>query len=316
MPISRSKVLKICVAIVGGLLEVLTFIFPTATASFLEKWLGISDTTIVMAIMIVICIVGLVAIILVVAMTIWQHYKQKLNRNVVIQKDSLRFNKYPYLIADSLKSTVRMTNTTYSEITIENCEEVSRKCSVEITLKGKKKYRSKVLSSDSTDASNPNPIWVSVDARSGTKGFHPLCFRPLNFEAFLPNHSLGVAGAFDGTLVEHGEYEVLGRVLYDDKESKIVSLGKVKIPDDFLEKAKIPNDVQVRIDQGGFAVFLERIQDKVRAKFFGHNDDNDIRKVFSEYFLGKIPQIDDILEDNGKLEDITDLTFGIKNKIK
>ena len=219
--------------------------------------------------------------------------------DVIIQKDSLRFHKYPYLMV-SKQRFQRMPNMVYAEITVENCGKIKAKeCEVEITLKNDgPPYRSKVLSHDSTKT--PNPMTVPVDADHGTIGFCPLCLNLATFDAVLPNHSLGVAGVFTGTPVKHGDYEIFGKVMYDEKLSKMISLGKVMIPNDLLDKAKIPNDIQVLIDQGGFAVYLELCQKKVRAKFLGHNNEEDIKKVFQKY-LGKMRQIDNTIEDNGKL---------------
>jgi len=219
--------------------------------------------------------------------------------DVLIKENSLHFNKYPYLLVSSSRRVQPMTNMVYAEITIENRGNAKAKeCEVEILLRGKENYRSKVLSADSTKT--PNPMTVSVDAVGGTIGFHPLCLELSTLEVVLPNHSLGKAGVFTGTLVKHGEYEVLGKVLHDGRQSKIVSLGKVEIPNGLLEKAKIPNDIQVIIDQGGFAVYVERYQGKARAKFCGHHNDSDIKRIVQEYF-GKIPQIDNVIEDNGRI---------------
>ena len=214
---------------------------------------------------------------------------------IIIQKDSLRYNKYPYLLVFSNRRVAKMPNTVYAEITVENIEKIkANDCEVEITLENSITYRSKVLSSNSTKT--PNPITTSVDANR-TKGFHPLCLRLHTLEAFLPNHSEGV-GAMTGTSVRHGSYEMSGIVIYDGMQSKATSLSEVKIPNDFLEKSIIPSDIQVRIDEGGFAVYLELFQGKIRTKFYGNNNDEDVKKIISNYL---IHQIDDVFEDNGKL---------------
>jgi hypothetical protein len=222
---------------------------------------------------------------------------------VVIQKNSLRLYKYPYLTVSKQRRTQSMTNTAYTAITVENIGKIKAKeCEVEILLKnGGEPYRSKVLSSLSADSQGrPNPKTVSIDGNHETMGFHPLALNLGTLQAFLPNHSLGVAGEFTGPLVKHDGYEIHGKTIYDGKQSEIIPLGKIKIPDDFLKKSEIPPDIQVIIDQGGFAVYLELTHDKIRAKFYGHKSDKDVIGIIIKY-LEKIPQIDNIFEDNGRL---------------
>jgi len=119
-------------------------------------------------------------------------------------------------------------------------------------------------------------------------------------QAFLPDHSPVVAGKISGKLIKYDEYEIFGKVICDDNLGKSTYLGKINIPDDFLTKAKIPNDIQVIIDQGGFAVYAELVQGKVRAKFFGHNNDDDIKNALKRLKI-KYLRIDDSIEDNGTL---------------
>jgi hypothetical protein len=289
-----SKRLSYIWGIISGVFLLLVSLFTDEIRKLITSAFGVSSELFVFYALIALAVIGIVSSVVILIADL----RKKLN--VIIQEDSLRFNKYPHLLIYSNRRAQQMLNMVYGEVTIENCVNAKvKECEVEITLKkkGVDVYKSKVLSADSTK--EPNPMTVSIDAK-GTKGFHPLCLNLDSFVAFLPNHSLGIGGAFSGTLVPHGEYEIFGRVISNGKFGKLASLGKVNIPNDFVSKAKIPNDIQVTIDQGGFAVYVERNQDKVRAKFFGHNNDDDIREIFAQY-LEKIPQIDDVIEDNGKL---------------
>jgi len=234
--------------------------------------------------------------------------------DVILQKDSLCFFKFPYLVFLQQKPQ-KMTNMVYAVITAENVGKLKAKeCEVEILLKNDKPYSSKVLSSLSVDSQGRhNPKTVSIDGNHGTIGFHPLALNLDTLQAFLPNHSFGVAGNFTGTLVDPDWYEIFGKTIYDEKQSEITPLGKVKIPEDILDKAEIPNDVQRIMDQGGFAVYLEFCQGKIRSKFYGHNDDEDVKKIILEH-LTKIPQIDNILEDNEQLRHWTQKNHTIELK--
>ncbi|MCW4050745.1 MAG: hypothetical protein NWE89_13525 [Candidatus Bathyarchaeota archaeon] len=220
---------------------------------------------------------------------------------VIIQKNSLRFYKYPYLVISKQRQQ-RMSNMAYATITVENFGKIkSNECEIEIQLKNDESYCSKVLSSLSADSQGrPNPKMVSIDGNNGTMDFHPLALRLDTLQAFLPNHSLGVAGSFTGTLVNHEGYEIFGKAIYDGKQSEITPLGRIKIPDDFLKKAVIPHDIQVLLNQGGFAVYLEHYQDKTRAKFNGHCRDEEIIRIILNNLI-KIPRFDKIFEDNGRL---------------
>jgi hypothetical protein len=285
------------VAILTGGFSFLISIYPDEVRKTISAALNIPDATIVFYVLVF--LVGL-ALLSSVGYIIYLIYR-RLKTGVKIKRDSLRFNKYPYLLVDSQQRFQQMPNMVYAEITVENPEDTKvEECEVEIILRKENVeiYKSKVLSADSTK--EPNPMVVSVDANGGTTGFHPLCLKLETLEAFLPNHSLGVAGVFSGTLVSHGEYELLGKVIFDQKQSKIISLGNVKIPNDFLEKAGIPNDVQVMIDQGGFAIYLEHSRERVRAKFYGRNNDDDTKRVILNH-LERIPNINEIIEDNGRL---------------
>ena len=130
---------------------------------------------------------------------------------------------------------------------------------------------------------------------------HPGCLCLDSFQTFLPNHSLGKGGAFTGMLIAHGDYDLFGRILHNGKCGKWIALGKVKTPTDFVDKAKIPNDVQVIIEQGGFAVYAELYKGKIRTRFFGNPSNNDIRRCFREIRRSlKDPMvIDEMIDVNG-----------------
>lgn len=281
--------------LVTAILAFLIAVYPEQIRQLISSTLNLPDVTIVFYILVCVILLVLGGSIVYISLLIYAKFKF----DVVIQEKSLRFNKYPYFIVYPDKREQKMPNTAYAEITIENRgKKKVNECEVEITLKkkGVEIYRSKVLSSDSTK--EPNPITISIDAK-GTKGFHPLCLNLNSFVAFLPNHPLGV-GVFSGTLVSHGEYEIFGRVMYDGKFGKLSSLGKINIPNDFVNKAKIPNDIQVTIDQGGFAVYAEFYQGRIRAKFYGHNNEGDVRRTLKHLEKDNL-QIDNMIEDNGKL---------------
>lgn len=302
-----SYISKIWGIISGGLL-ILVGIYPDEIKNLITSVFGISNETFVFYVIIILLSIGMISSIIIFI------YGLIKKQDVIIQKDSFRFNKYPYLIKSKQgQLPQQMPNMIYSEITIENRGKSKIECEVEISLKNNTHYKSKVLSADST--TSPNPINISVDAEGGTMGFHPLCLRLKTFETFLPKHSLGCGGNFTGTLVRHGEYEMFGKVIYDQKQSKIVFLGTIKIPDDFLKNAKIPNDIQVIIEQGGFAVYLESYQGKTRAKFFGNNKDKDTKDIILDY-LEQIPQIDEVIDDNGKLRKWEIVTKIINGSIK
>ena len=222
--------------------------------------------------------------------------------DVIIQASSLRFNKYPYLLIYSDLTSQRMPNMIYGEITVENRGKAkAEECEVKITLKdvikGEEAYESKVLSADSTRT--PNPMTISIDALHGTVGFHPICLDLRTLTAFMPNNSLGRPGAFTGTLVKNGEYEILGKTIYNGRLSQPVSLGIISVPEDLLERAKFPNDIQVTIEQGGSAMTAELCEGKVRAKFFGQIDYRNTAKIIREDV--EIREIDDkMIELNGK----------------
>ena len=234
----------------------------------------------------------------------WMGYKKYFKIDVLIQKDSLYFIKYPFL-AGSHGNPQPYTNMSYGDITVHNKNKNRiNDCSLEIDLRKSNvsMYKSKVLSSDSTP---PNPISVSIDGE-GDKGFCPVSLPLDSLQAFLPHDSLGKAGNFTGPLIANGEHEIFGRVLLEGKCGKWMSLGKIAIPSDLVDKAKIPNDIQVIInDQGGLAVYAELFQGKVRAKFFGKFTDGDVKRTLKSLNEQKF-QVDMTVEENGKLRKIDD----------
>jgi len=235
---------------------------------------------------------------------VWMIYAKFFKIEVLLQKDSLSFVKYPY-IAGSHGNSQPYTNMSYADIKVHN-KSKSRinECSLEISLrKGNKDiYKSKVLSSDSTP---PNPISVSIDGE-GDKGFCPVSLRLDSFQAFLPHDSLGQAGNFTGPLIANGDYEIFGRVLLDGKCGKWLSLGKITIPSDLVDKAKVPNDIKVIIAQGGFAVYAELFQGKVRGKFFGNFTNGDVKRTLQSLKKNH-SHVDRVVEENGKLRTIDDI---------
>jgi len=287
-----SYISKIWGFIISGAFLMLVALFPDEIKRLITSSLGVSNEQFVFYALIVLAIFGILSSVIIFI------YNLIKKSDVIIQKDSICFNKYPYLLI-SKQGIQLMPNMVYAEITIENRGKTKENCEVEISLKNNGiSFKSKVLSADSTIT--PNPIVISIDANRGMMGFHPLCLRFDTLETFLPNRSSGFAGNFSGKLVRHGEYELFGKVIYGQEQSKLIPISKIKIPEDFLEKAKIPNDIQITIEQGGIAVYLERYQEKVRAKFYGNNKDGDTKHIILEY-LEKIPGIDKIIEDNGKL---------------
>jgi len=283
--------------LVTFILASLFSVYPSEFRQIIATFIPISDVELVYYTLLVIFI----SIIVVCGAYIGFPVYKKLRPDVIIQDDSLRFNKYPCLVGNHGRLNP-MTNISYSEITVQNCRKTEvKKCSLEIILRkeGKDVYRSKVLTGDSTNPSNPNPMTVTLDGE-GTVGFHPVCLHLDSFQAFLPNHSLGVAGNFAGTLIAPDEYKIFGKVICDGKLGKLTSLGKINIPDDFVNKAEIPNDIQVIIDHGGFAVYAEFFQGRVRAKFFGLVNDENIRLALRN--LERTHAIDDSIEVNGRLQ--------------
>lgn len=288
---------------------VLIGLYPTDIKELIASIFGFSNKEVVFYALFILAIIAISTSIIIIVINLIK------KNEVIIQKDSLRFNKYPYLVKS--KSRVQhMTNMVYAEITVENSGKTKVECEVEISLKNNGiPYKSKVVSADST--TKPNPMSISVDANGGEMGFYPLCIRLDTLETFLPNHPLGGARAFSGTPVGDGEYEIFGKVIYGQKQSKMVSLGKIKIPDDFLNNAIIPNDIQVTIDKGGFAVYLVSHREKMRAEFYGNNNDDDIKSIILNH-LEKISQIDEVIDDNGKSrqwEIITEILNGGRKRV-
>jgi hypothetical protein len=305
-----SKVLS-HISKIGGIISLfalgLIALYPNEIKDLITSIFGVSNKEIVLYALIGLAIFGIFScgIILI--------HNWRTKSKVIIQKNSLRFNKYPFLVKSKSRMQ-QMPNMVYAEITVENSGRTKVKCEVEISLKNNgMSHKSKVVSADSTIS--PNPMSIYVDANGGEMGFHPLCLKLDTLDVFLPNHPLGSGGNFTGTQVRHGKYEMFGKVIYGNEQSKTLSLGKIKLPDDFLNNAKIPNDIQVRIDQGGFAVYLESYQGKIRAKFYGKNNDNDTKDIILNY-LEKIPLIDDIIDDNGKLRKWEIITKIINGSVK
>lgn len=285
--------------LVAFILAFLFSVYPNEVRQIITPFSPISDVELVYYIFLfVILIVAIVFCVAYIGIPIYKKFRP----DVIIQDDSLRFNKYPRLVGNPERMQ-NMTNMSYSEVTVQNCRKTEvKKCSLEIILKkdGNDVYRSKVLTGDSTNPRNPNPMTVTLDGKA-TVGFHPVCLSLDSFQAFLPNHSLGVAGNFTGTPIAHDEYEMYGKVIYDGKLGKLAYLGKINIPDDFVNKSVIPNAIQVTIDQGGFAVYVEYFQEKVRAKFFGHLNDDIVKDAFQQ-IKKTYPKIDDLIEINGQLQ--------------
>lgn len=297
---ARHWLISAIAVAVSSIFAFLIGVYSEQIREMISSATGLTDATVVFYF-----VLGAILLIFVVSLSYiaLMIYTKFFKFDVIIQKESFCFNKYPYLVGSRGRIQV-MTNMSYSEVTIQNCGKTKvNDCSLEITLrKEDKDVKSKVLSSDSTR--EPNPMDVSIDGE-GRIGFHPVCLSLHSFEAFLPNHSLKVAGSFSGTLIPHGEYETLAKVIYDGKLGKLTSLGQIKIPDDFVNKAKIPNDIQVIIDQGGFAVYAELFQGKVRAKFFGHFTNGDVKRTLKALSEQNF-QVDLTVEENGKLRKISD----------
>jgi len=286
---------------ISSFLGILIALYQEEIRKILSSILNTTDTTIAFSGLVIIVFTCVIILFFYIGYLIFVSYK----RIVTIQPNSLRFYKYPYLRCSKI-ITQQMSNMVYSTITIENhTKNKVEKCELEITLKGKKPYNSKVCSSYS--GQTPNPLSISIDP-DRTVGFHPLCLRLITLDAFLPNIQPQEPGALTGTSVLHDEYEINGKVIYDGKLGKNIIIGKIKIPDDFLQKAEIPNDIKDTLDRGGFAVYLE-LQGKIRAKFYGHNDDSDIKRIIRNNLYGQIPEFDNIIEDNGRLRKLN-LTGG------
>ena len=291
---ARHWLLSTIVVVVGFVFAFLMAVYPEQLREIISSLTGQTDTTVVLY---VIWVTVVSVILLGAAYMIWMAYTKFFKIDVLIEKDSLCFYKYPYRVVSQVRAVDNMTNTCYSEVIIHNCSQTKiNDCSLQVVLrKDGAELKSKVLSTDSTKG--PNPLNVPIDGDSKV-GFHPVCLRLRSLEAFLPNHAVA-AGNFTGTLIPHGEYELLTKVFYDGKLGKLTSLGQIKIPEDFLNKATIPNDIQVKIDQGGFAVYAELTQGKVRAKFFGKFTDGDVNRALSSLKAEHL-QVDTIVEENGK----------------
>lgn len=281
--------------IVGFILSFVFSVYANEVRQIISSYIAISNVDLVFYII----LVSFLLIFSVFGAYISIQIYNWVRLGVRIEEESLRFYKYPLILGTNQRMN-NMTNISYSEITIHNCQKKQvNRCSLEIILKkdGKQVYNSKVLTGDATNPKEPNPLTVTLDGK-GNIGFHPVAVCLDSFQAFLPNHSLGVAGKFTGPLIAHDEYEMFGKVIFDDKLGKSTSLGKINIPNDFLDKAEIPNDIQIIIDQGGFAVYVELFQNNPRAKFFGNINNKEINNVLQR-LRRPYPNLDRTIEVNG-----------------
>jgi hypothetical protein len=297
---ARHWIVKVIGVIASFISALLIGVYREQIRELISTYTGQTDTTVVLYL-----IWGTVILLVVLGSIyiIWTIYSKYFKINVVIEKDSLSFIKYPYR-AGTRGSIQPYTNMAYGDITLHNnTKNRINDCSLEIDLRRNNvsKYKTKVLSSVATP---PNPITVSIDGERDAS-FCPVGLHLQSIQAFLPHDSLGEAGNFTGPLIANGEYEIFGRILIEGKCEKWQSLGIIKIPSDIIEKAEFPNDIQVIIDKGGFAIYAELVQGKVRAKFFGKFTNGDVKRVLAS-LKGLRLLVDDIVEENGKLRKIDD----------
>jgi len=294
----RHWIIKVIGVIASFISAFLISVYEEQIRELISTYTGQTDTNVVLFL-----IWGTVILLIALSFSyiIWTIYANYFKINVVIEKDSLSFIKYPYR-AGTRGNIQQYTNMAYGDITLHNnTKNRINDCSLEIDLRRNNisAYKAKVLSSSATP---PNPIRVSIDGE-GDASFCPVGLNLKSVQAFLPHNSLGQAGNFTGPLIANGEYEFFGRVIIEGKCGKWYSLGTMKIPSDIIEKAKIPNNIQVTIDQGGFAVYAELFQDKVRAKFFGNFTNGDVKRVLTSLKKQELA-VDDTVEENGKLRRI------------
>jgi hypothetical protein len=202
---ARHWLLSTIVVVVGSVFAFLMAVYPEQIREIISSLTGQTDTN--MAFYVILGTIVLV-IVLGIAYTIWMVYTKYFKIDVLIQKDSLNFIKYPYL-AGTRGNIQPYTNMSYADITVHNnTDNRINDCSLEIDLRKDdvSLYKSKVVSHESTP---PNPISVSIDGK-GDKSFCPLSLHLESLQAFLPHDSKGIAGNFTGPLVANGQYEIFG----------------------------------------------------------------------------------------------------------
>jgi len=290
----RHWIIKVIGVIASFISAFLISVYEEQIRELISTYTGQTDTNVVLFL-----IWGTVILLIALSFSyiIWTIYANYFKINVVIEKDSLSFIKYPYR-AGTRGNIQQYTNMAYGDITLHNnTKNRINDCSLEIDLRRNNvsEYKTKVLSSGATP---PNPITVPIDGE-GNASFCPVGLHLQSIQAFLPHDSLGKAGNFTGPLIANGEYEFFVRILIEGKCKKWQSLGIIKIPVCIIEKAEFPNDIQVIIDQGGFAVYAELFQGKVRAKFFGKFTNGDVKRVLTS-LKGLRLLVDDTVEENGK----------------
>jgi hypothetical protein len=226
--------------------------------------------------------------------------KPKLEPHVTIRQNSLTFYKYPYLLCSKITGKKQlMTNTAYSDVYVLNDGRVDvEKCelAIELSSEGQNPYDATVLSPE-LGPDQKNLLTVSLKAGREV-AYHPLALNLATQQAFLPRVSFN-AGNFTGTMVLDGEYEIYAKAYYDGRQTERVFLGRVKIPQD-LASAEYHQNIKVQLEKDSFAVSLEKYDTKIRARFHGVNDEEDVKRIIREHLI-KVQQIDKILDNNGTL---------------
>jgi len=145
-------------AVVPLILAFLFSVYPNEVRQVISSTIPISDVAFVYYTLLVIFLLLPLASVLYIGFLIYT----KLKFDVIIQDDSLRFNKYPYLVGSHGELSLD-TNISYAEVTVQNCGKTKlAKCGLEIILRkeGKDIYCEKVVSANSTIV--PNPMTVSI----------------------------------------------------------------------------------------------------------------------------------------------------------